>query len=73
MARSMEKAVAEYKTRFGQSNGTNGAIYCSDIQQIIDMTRNSGRDSVYDAITWALQAGYMMGYRKAKRDGRRQP
>ena len=71
MGRSMEKAIADYKAVFGKSSTGAGAIYCSDVQQIFDMTKDSGRDAFYDAITWALQAGYMMGYRKAKRDGRR--
>lgn len=66
MARDIRKAVAEYVilTDHGKKHGT---FYISDGEQIIDMATRNGHIDLHTVITLALEAGYTIGYRTAKR------
>ena len=67
MFRDMQKAIEDYKKTFcHNNNGTKGAFYASDIQQIY----NSIGNDAYSLIANALEAGFMIGYRCAKREKR---
>jgi len=60
--RSIEKAISDYK-RFAENKGGNtAAFYASDINQIYKRANNP-----FDWICDALEAGFMIGYRTAKR------
>lgn len=64
MIRSIPKAIEEYEklTRNGDQ------IYVSDIQQIKEIATNSeGKAELFAAIVTAMQAGYAIGYRTAKK------
>ena len=59
------RAAEEYKKKY-YGRGNEGAIFCTDILEIADNT-----ECLCDAIGLALEAGFIIGYRKAKRDLRR--
>lgn len=67
MTRSIKKSIADYQKRFitHEKNNRGGAFYASDMQQLHDMS-----GSEWDLINNALQAGFMIGYRHAKREQR---
>ena len=68
--RDIKKAILEYKRRFEDTN--EGGFYLSDYCQIRDMSETG---SIYGtllaAIDNALQAGFMIGYRKGLNDARK--
>ena len=69
MKRSIKKAVEDYR-RIRKGNGT-AEFYATDIQQVKELaTGDNGMISLYEAIGIALEAGYMIGYRTAKRHDR---
>lgn len=67
MNRDLNKYIAEYEHLFRKSKGNRGAFYASDINQIVEISKN---DSVV-ATFKALRAGFMIGYRAAKAETRR--
>ena len=67
MKRDLKKAIQDYRKRFRSGGDVDGAFYGSDLCQIKDIS--SGYvDSVFNS----LEAGFMIGYRKAQRDYRNQ-
>ena len=63
------KAVKEYEKKFESVSGRNGAFYGSDMQTIRESVRDlCGSDREFELIYNALRAGFMVGYRKGKRD-----
>lgn len=75
MERSIAKALEEYeKIAKRRGNGT-GIIYASDIYQaheIASKKEKSGGALPYWHIITAMQAGYAIGYRAAKRHRRKE-
>lgn len=65
MKRDLQKYVEDYKRKFYGNEYNGGAFYVSDFYQITDM----GTD-LFDLIDNALMAGFMVGYKKAKREKR---
>ena len=58
MKRDLKKYVIEYEKRFyGLKNG-KGTIYCSDLQQLKEIS-----SSTIDLIANSLKAGIIIGYR----------
>lgn len=69
--RNINKAIEDYKKNFGGA-GSNGAFYATDVQQIRDTARGElWNDREFTLISNALQAGFMIGYRKGKADARK--
>lgn len=74
--RDLRKAVDEYRRRFLRGN-RDGLFYSSDFEQILDMCEGYSckgwvtMSSLFDAMQYGLEAGFMIGYRKAVRDGRK--
>lgn len=69
--RNIFKAIEDYKKKFS-GNSTNGALYMTDILQIRDTAEGmAGGDRDFELISNALQAGFMIGYRKGKADARK--
>lgn len=69
MRRDLKKAIEAYQKRF---YGTSeGSFYMDDVYQIIDMVDSSRTDSMSYAVSYALEAGFMIGYKKAQRDYRK--
>lgn len=66
MYRDMSKAIGEYNRRFANrpDNHNAGTFFCSDVYQIMQMSK---KKDPWDMIHNALQAGFMIGYRTAKR------
>lgn len=66
--RDIRKYIAEYEA---MGERKRGCLYVSDIQQIYDIAEEAGKDikeAMYTAICSAMMAGYMIGYRRAKRE-----
>ena len=73
MKRDLKKAVQEYDKRYSKKDSGEGAFYASDIIQIKEMSEgNTAANLLFDAISNALKAGFMIGYRKALRDLKKQ-
>lgn len=66
--RSIAKAVGDYENLTGK----NDTFYFGDIKQVEDLaTDPSGSIDLHRAVQLALEAGYMIGYRTAKRHQRK--
>ena len=64
MGRNIKKDIDEYQKKFLDK------FYTTDAEQIAELVRESGGKPDYYSILYALQAGYMVGYRKGKRDSK---
>lgn len=80
MKRSIEKAVTDYRKKYYKNENREGLFYASDICQVKELAEKEAQPYgghimgvLYNAIGIALEAGYMIGYRTAKRHARRQP
>lgn len=74
MKRDLKKCIAEYDRKY---TGGSDKFYYSDIKQIKQIAEDraawiSIEDTTYHAITSALKAGFMIGYRCAQRESRKQ-
>lgn len=69
MKRDLRKTLESYKRRYEGKAGKEGAFYVSDLDQIRAFSVY-GEDREYDLIDNSLKIGFMIGYRKAQRDGR---
>lgn len=75
MARSIQKACDDYDKRFGGTN--EGSFFLSDIEQIRDMVLKDAYNGMsvnallYKTISISLTAGFMIGYRKGRTDGKK--
>ena len=67
-----EKTITDYR-RYIKRTG-RGRIYFDDLNDIYEMNKNtnSGQLSIFGAIGDALEVGFMIGYRCAKREARGQ-
>lgn len=63
--RDIEKAIKDYNNKFLDSN--KGQFYCSDFMQIKKLSKND----VYDIMQNSMMAGFIIGYRFAKREIRK--
>ena len=66
------KAVEDYKKNYYGKQGNVGALYTSDYREVRDAAEERGgtshEDVLCESIFIALEAGFMLGYRKAQRD-----
>lgn len=70
MKNRTQKAIEDYKGKCWK--GTEAAFYPSDVESIIESS-GGGMDPLtltVNAVNNALMAGFMIGYRKAKREQR---
>lgn len=63
MQRNIPKLIEDYKRRYSNAKRKEPFFY-SDLEQIKELSRGD----LYTAIVKALEAGYMVGYRRAKRE-----
>lgn len=63
MQRDIPKLIEAYKRRYSNTKRKEPFFY-SDLEQIKKLSRGD----LYTAIVKALEAGYMVGYRRAKRE-----
>ena len=71
MPRDLQKTINEYKRKYYNRKDSKGAFYASDIRQIMDISfeeSKSPAESRIDAISNALYAGFIIGYKAAKRE-----
>ena len=69
--RNMEKVLEEYK-QFTSIHKNKGYFFFDEVLQIKKLVSHSMIENrFYEAIGTALEAGYMIGYRTAKRDARK--
>lgn len=61
---------SEFSKRKGKRASTKGAFYASDLDRIRDRNMTSEGVNLYKVIVDALRAGFMIGYRCAKREQR---
>lgn len=75
MNNRIKNAVAEYQRKYEGQNGAEGKFYTADFYEVLELAQTDARGSNADllicAVFNALEAGYMIGYRKAKRDSRK--
>lgn len=74
MKRNLQKALHDYKTKYCTPENTRNeaAFFVEDINQIREISkRPDGTTCIYSAIGHALEAGFMVGYRKAVRDAKK--
>ena len=63
-------AVKEYKEKF--YGKAEGSFYSSDVLEVQELAKQGNPDDLlFDAIAAALEAGYIIGLRKGKRDSRK--
>lgn len=63
------RAVKEYRKRYYGRTDNSAAFFVTDYYEVIKAaTESKEDDSTLEAIMIALEAGFMIGYRKAKRD-----
>ena len=62
-------AVYDYQ-QFIDRTG-RGAFRWNDLKQLMDMSSKDGSVNVYDLMSNSLYAGFMIGYRCAKREARK--
>ena len=68
----IEKALAAYKKKYANTKTTAGGFYMTDYHDIIRLSRDKkGNLDPYNPIFNALEAGFIIGYRKAQRDARK--
>ena len=66
MERNVKKDIEEYRRRYYGTSSTNGKFNQNDFYQIVEIG-----GSKLDIIFNALEAGFMVGYRLAKREDRK--
>ena len=73
MKNRIEKAAQDYQTQYYGKRTNEGAFYASDIYEVKEAAENRGgrSNTLYEAIVLSLEAGFMIGYRKAQRDYRK--
>ena len=71
MKRNLQKALQDYEKQFG-GNDQRGAFYMSDLEQIRELSTPAGSTlpDPYQLAGNALRAGFMIGYRTAKKEKR---
>lgn len=65
--RSVKRSIEEYRARY---YGTReGSFYLSDARQILELAQDPNPvDTVFNAMDYAFQFAFMVGYRKAQSD-----
>ena len=75
MARSMQKAIDDYRALCDRKGGTFGSFYPDDVYQLRQVAEDKGginfREIELNAIIGGLEAGFMIGYKAAKREARK--
>lgn len=74
MARDMQKKITEYEKKFynSEKNPTRrGAFYADEYNQLVEIARKNG-GTEYDYIDASIKAGFIMGYRLAQQDAKKQ-
>lgn len=66
MSRDIKKAIQDYNKKF--LNSDKGQFHCSDFMQIKEMSNND----IWDLIANGMSAGFIIGYRFAKREMKKQ-
>lgn len=70
MERDIKKCVDEYERKYFGTKSAKGKFYLSDLEGIVE--KSGGLDDIYHLIYYALEAGFVVGYKCAKRENRRQ-
>lgn len=72
MRRDLEKSIEAYEKKFYNATNNTGAFFTSDFYQIKELSTDSrGVAQLWDAIRYALEAGFMVGYRYGKKEGKK--
>ena len=73
MKNRISKAAEDYKKLYYGRKNNEGAFYYSDIQEVKEIAekKEGYNATLYEIIETALEAGFMIGYRKAQRDAKR--
>lgn len=57
----LRNAQEEYKKKFGKTNGITGKFFSHDLEEIRSVL---DREGLFEALLLALEAGFMIGYRR---------
>ena len=72
MKKRIEKAVQDYRAKYYGKRNTGGSFYTSDFYEVLELSGGFHNVAdIYKAIENSLEAGFMIGYRKAQRDHRK--
>lgn len=75
MTRSMQKAIDDYRALCDRKGGAFGSFYTDDVNQLRQIAEDKGginfRKIELHAIVSGLEAGFMIGYKAAKREARK--
>lgn len=76
MQRDLSKAIEEYNALCENKGGNFGAFYVSDYEQLRNIATDKGGISFWNIVLYAidssLAAGFMIGYKAAKREQKNQ-
>ena len=68
MSRDLKKYLEEYRAKYYHNQGKRGScFYQTDAQQIFKMSEGDLCEAIFNA----LEAGFMVGYKAAKRERRK--
>ena len=69
--RNVAKAIRENEEKFTKKSGRGGCIYVSDIAQVHNIWEESADTSDFNLIVTAMRAGFMIGYRRGRKEARK--
>lgn len=71
--RDYKKLREEYKDLKAKKAANFGKFYADDVIKVIETGKKPGGSySDFEAITTALEAGFMLGYKAGKRDAKKE-
>jgi len=76
MKRDITKSIEAYKKKYFHAGHGEGAFYVEDVDGICQYVNEKygdelNRNTLFSMIGCALEAGFMIGYRKAQADARK--
>ena len=66
MRRKLKNYISEYDKKF--YNSDKSTFYASDINELIEMSEDEGQVALCDVIINSLKSGFMIGYKRALQD-----
>ncbi|SCW28283.1 hypothetical protein SAMN05660484_00233 [Eubacterium ruminantium] len=66
MGRNIDKTVKAYQ-EWKKKNANKGDFFCEDFKQIYELSKGN----IFQAISYARESGFMIGYKCAKREEKR--
>ena len=76
MERNVAKYVEEYEEKYIKSGSSKGNFYVNDFTQVFQMAeekigQKTGGEFLFWVATYAMELGFMVGYKLAKSEARK--